>query len=647
MPLNPPEGGPWAAPFAGPAYPPGTGPGPGALDTGPSGPAGPAFAPGPPPPPGAYPGAPPTAPTAYPGAPGGPGAGWAGGPGDPSQGWPGGPAAPPAPKKKRRGLLIGAVTAAALVVGAGGVYAVTSLRGVGGASSPEQAVEKIIKDAASMDLVRTASHVAPSERAAVESWVEPLKGWLDDAAARDESSVKAFEAASQALKIEVKDLEFTSEPLALDIQRTAVTGGSISVDADSDQLTDAVMDLMESNGSLSSLTGGSPLGRVYTRSEVKEQIDKELPFTKEIKPLDDLFLVTVKEDGKWFTSLTMTAAQYAFEDSGYSNAALGSPLPEEEMMGADKAQDAIGQLVKAIDATSQSGDLRDLARAMPVAESRLLAVYGPAVAEPEAVRETFSLFKVTDAKTSEFKTFGSSALVSLDSLVVELVTGGPVSLVRDGQKWRLQGEFDSKAIDATVTQPDPAIITFDGAYQDEYSDRELVGTIEVTSPGELALDAETGEGGIYFKAGGECVEFKIMGMSQELCDSSIGEALAQAGFDQLKELPDLKGLIALTAVKGAGGKWYISAFSPAVMLAAAGAGAVSGLSNMARPFGGGMGGLGGLGGLESDFPDGWEDFDLDEDFNWEDEFGLDEDWDEDFDWGDEPEVDETSYTLAR
>ncbi|MDR3107477.1 MAG: hypothetical protein LBU05_04685, partial [Bifidobacteriaceae bacterium] len=144
------------------------------------------------------------------------------------------------PKRKKRKALVAAAVAGALVVAAGGAFALLKLRGVGGAGSPEEAVEGLLADLSSLDLAKVAARMAPSEAVLFQPLLEASNA--EDAQSDQTRAVKqAWDDMAAAVTIEFKDLEFSSDAIVEGVDRTAITGGEIRLDADTGKLTDAVM----------------------------------------------------------------------------------------------------------------------------------------------------------------------------------------------------------------------------------------------------------------------------------------------------------------------------------------------------------------------------------------------------------------------
>jgi hypothetical protein len=462
---------------------------------------------------------------------------------------------PEPPKRKRRGLLVGAAVVAALVVAGGGTYAVLSLRGgAGGAGSPEKAAEALLQDLTSLDYGKIVAHVAPSETTLIDPMVDAVEGQDD----QTEQAQKVWSDIQAALTIKFEDLSFTTENLAEGVARTAVTGGTVSVDADTAKLTTAIMDLND--------LGGSVLGSMYTgmgdvtESDIADQLDGLFPVSKAIDDLaataglEDLFVVTVEEDGKWFTSLSMTAAQYAFESAGLDPGLLGDPIPDGEMNGASSPEKALDNLTAALRATGEKGDLRELAKALPPAESRLLAVYGPALTD--SLGGSLGALTALEALTgSGYSEVGGHGRVTIDSLIVSPW----VTLTRSDNTWTLRAGDDASNLTADLTQESDTAWKFSATMADEWSGEQSVsGSIEVTSKGVLDAVVSTPDGDTSLTIEGSCVTVDTVGYSEEFCEDDLGVDLADTPLASLEKLPDLKGILALSAVKGAGGDWYIS-----------------------------------------------------------------------------------------
>jgi hypothetical protein len=469
---------------------------------------------------------------------------------------------PAAPKKKKRGVLVAVAVVVALVVAGGGAFALLKMKGGGGgASTPEDAAaallndtETLLADIASLDLTKAASHIAPSERTLFEAVAEAsTKAGQDNA--QSEEVKAALAAAQSAVTITFEDLEFSTEPLVDGVERTALTGGTVNLDADVEKLAGAIMDIYDSQPSLAVMADES-----ISQSDLEDQLDSFFPVSKaaddlaELAGLDELFLVTVQEEDQWFVSLSMTMAQYAYEEAGYDIDDLGDLIPESEMRGASSADEALGNFVDALDEAASSGDIRELAKALPTAESRVFAVYGPALTDenPYFLEGLGgALEDLTGSKTSEI---GGHARITLDGFTVP----GVAEFKRDGDTWTLSIESYGETIEITLSQEVGKTWSLDFEQRGEYSDMSVTGSISIPSKG--VIEGEFSGDGMSADFGyeGGCFSYDVMGESDEVCGDELGVDLSATGLDDWDKLPDLKNILALSAVKGAGGQWYIS-----------------------------------------------------------------------------------------
>jgi hypothetical protein len=532
--------------------------------------------------------------------------------------------------------LIAALAAAALVAAGGGAWAFIALRDVGGAASPEEAAELLLNDAVKLNSVKITSRLAPSERAIGESWRDLIQVFVDPSDNPNPEASKARQDLVGALTIELSGIKFASQPLATGVSRTALAEGSVRIDANVDQLTDAILDLTNEYGdSLVGGDAGSLLGfdpSSMTRSELRDSLDELLPIQKDISDLarsaeiDDLFVVTVEEGAKWYTSVTMTAAQYIYEASGPHAEPLGDVIPADQMKGADRPEDAASNLLAAIDAAAASSDLRELARALPLAESRLLAVYGPALSSDLAIGDVFNAFSITSLTTSEAGSGDGYSRQAIDTLGLEMNQGDQLSINRDGTSWdALYSSIDSGA-KVKLSQPDRQTLDL-SIGPDDASSFESTMSVSVKIPSKGVLEVEIwAEGEQYsFNYPDDCSGTGDRVTVNPVCGPDSGFDPSELGLDELSDLPDLRDLISLTALKESDEKWYISLLaSPTAIVALGAVVVVSALSSFST-YGGGFADdfLG-----SDDYSDDWSD-----DSPWGDEFG--DDWSEDFPWGDE------------
>jgi hypothetical protein len=484
---------------------------------------------------------------------------------------------PDGPKPKRRGVLVAVSVGAALAIAAGGAGALLALRGNGGAGSPEDAAEAFLTELSSLDLAKITARIAPSEQDLIDPYMEAIEN--PGAMSADQKKTnEALEAARDAMSVELNGLEFASEAIAEGVDRTAVTGGTVTLDADIDKLADAAVELVSINGSsLSGLTEGLALGweastgdqldlqfdDSLTREEIRDELDAFFPVTKEISDLvkmvelEDLFVVTVKEDGRWFSSPSMTVAQYLYESSGKSNADLGDPIPDGEMKGASKPAEAAANFVEGIRTAFDKQDIRELAKVLPVAESRLVAVYGPAVFDPDDLGSPDLAEVLGDVKVSAGSKVGSHVRLILDAITF----GDDAATVeRSGDTWTLTVPDIAGGLVADLTQNDEKTWTLKANQTDGPGQAENI-TASVSVPSKGMVEGEFSSPGstkttFGYKNG--CFSYQQGEDGQELCAEELGVDLKGSSLDGITRLPDLKDLVGVSAVKGAGGDWYVS-----------------------------------------------------------------------------------------
>jgi hypothetical protein len=478
--------------------------------------------------------------------------------------------------------IIAASSALALVLVGGGAWAVIALRGAqGGAASPEDAAKVMLESVSKLDGMGAITHIAPSER--------QLFAEFTDAKVTDKATGEAYDSAKDALAkakdaitIELTDLTFQGDQIAEGVNRTAVTGGSVRLDADVDALADAVIDgtdaLQEALGPLASSTG-LDLTEGASKSEIEDGLDEFFPVTKDIDDLidmagleeDGLFVVTVEEDGKWFTSISMTVAQYAFESSGGDPSDLADPIPANEMATFSSGPDAAAGFVDALDALAGGNDLREFAKVLPLAESRLIAVYGPALVG--GVDELIPGFSVSDFEGTKSTGNGSYERVSIDSLtfaVADVVSG---SVSRAGDTWTVKAEWSKYGEDysmkVALSSPDSTTwkVTLSG--EADYLTVDGSASVAIPTKGQLhaEFDASSEDGYSSSDVSGEldiadgCVDYSIdMGSGDEsdsVCGKDLGIDLEESMKD-FDTLPGFDEILALTTLKDANGSWYVS-----------------------------------------------------------------------------------------
>ncbi|MDR2254264.1 MAG: hypothetical protein LBD97_10510 [Bifidobacteriaceae bacterium] len=468
--------------------------------------------------------------------------------------------------------MIGAITAAAVVATGAGIWAITFFGDASGSATPEGAVERLLAGAAGFDWTKAGGAVPPSERALASSWATWTAGIAGEIldATQDPATNDALTKITDALDIEFTDLELSSEELVPGVERTTVEGGSVTIDGDAARIAEGLMDLTAVVGDVSRFGQALGTGSV-SESEIRLFLDSILPVTKdlddllEMANLRELFFVTVHEEGEWYTSLTMTLAQYAFEAAGLDDSDLGEPIPADEMLGAKSPAEAVTKFQEAIAETAATGDIRELAKALPVAESRLFAVYGPALIDPDMLEEALSGLEISEMSGTTLDTSGSTATVALDSLVAEF-SSGALEYAREDATWTISLTAGSASAEFVLKQPDSQTIELSAILGDD-PDAGFAGSLAIPDPGELKLVLEALGEQAVIEWDGECLFASVPGEEdEELCEPELADLAAEAGLSDFSAFPDLANVLSLSAIKGADDKWYLSLVGSPVLL---------------------------------------------------------------------------------
>ncbi|MDR1798581.1 MAG: hypothetical protein LBR19_01640 [Bifidobacteriaceae bacterium] len=491
----------------------------------------------------------------------------------------------PAKKSKKRLVLVAGGTAVVLALAGGGYFAVKALTGAqGGAATPEESASQFLQAVASLDFTEAVTHIAPSERNLISDW---FTLWGKDAedVEPDEALQDAWDDIKDAVTIELTDLEFTSDEVAEGISRTVLDHGTIKLDADSDKLAAAMIDLVDVlDDTLDSLPQVSEQMDFEAISNMDEddladELDSFFPVSKDIEDLvdmsdlDELFFMNVEEDGKWYASVSMTVAEYAFEAYGYDTGDLSDPIPDSERPKFDSPEAAAAGLVEAWNSMADSGDIRELAAVLPDAESRLLAVYGPALIDEDDLAEIASLVFLDGFAGSVAKQEGSSAVVLIDNLDVDLDIDGGVSfnLSHAGTTTSVAGDYGDSSLTVTLDFPDDYTWDLAMSFDEAFSVFDLTASLKVTDTGvlegELNFANEGSDGTTTGSASAQyadgCISYEAESdgdsISGEVCGSDIGlNDSAQQDLDATDKLTDPAEAFSLRAFQGANGSWYIS-----------------------------------------------------------------------------------------
>ncbi|WP_188111236.1 hypothetical protein [Nocardioides antri] len=227
----------------------------------------------------------------------------------------------------------------------------------GGAGSPEAAAENLVLAAAEQDPVGMLDMVSPAE---VEGFDDVYDAALERA--EDEDLVEGDEEGiTDAIEVELTDLEFEVDELGDDLARVTLTGGRYDVSWDPDELPERLSFLAEESEAESE------------SGDLEDAFDGEEPS-----------VVVVREGGRWYVTLVGTIADHAYQegeqDADEDGFELEEPdydLASEELdpIVGDDPEEVVENLVEAVNA----GDAEELLANLPADLARPLRPYVPVV----------------------------------------------------------------------------------------------------------------------------------------------------------------------------------------------------------------------------------------------------------------------------
>ncbi len=355
-------------------------------------------------------------------------------PADPFAPGGGAPAAPSGagsarPRKSRKGLFIGLSIGivAVLVLAGGGVWWFFASR-LGGASSPEAAFTKLISGVESVDPLTLYGSFAPSEVGQLKDALTKLTSAVpggDDGAIDIQTLLSDLKSS---VTITTEDLTFDTEELADDVARVTWTDGSITIDGDEQKIADALVE------------GYAPAMRAqfeaygYTDTEIDELLDEakqsaaddlDLPYTLNADDVDSddgqgIALVMVDEGSGWYVSPMLSYADTVYRSLVAYDSSVGR-LGDEVVAGASFStpEAAAEGLTNAV----VSGDIENIAAALPLAERRLASIYGPALWDTVDYSSALDDLRIDSARFSS-EIDGDTARVSIEDLTI---SGGAYS----------------------------------------------------------------------------------------------------------------------------------------------------------------------------------------------------------------------------
>ena len=294
------------------------------------------------------------------------------GAGQPGQPHPGGPApghgggaagyggyAPPsqpapAPKKKR-GLLIGIIAAATVVVLGLGAWGAFALIGrTGGSATPAAPAEHLFASAAKFDQVGSALALAPIETELFRGAFERLldAGYGQPPENSDIPALQdSFESLHKALDVTLEDFEYSTESVVDGVEIVTVEQGRIVLDGDQTEINDALHDIALATAYETAIQSGDSVDEAVERAHSSAEytaVELDLPGTYDLRTGWEgdsstalqfpLRLVTVQEGSGWYVSAVMTGAQLAIESMNeWSSGSSAIDAPRAEVLDAAPA----------------------------------------------------------------------------------------------------------------------------------------------------------------------------------------------------------------------------------------------------------------------------------------------------------------------
>lgn len=264
------------------------------------------------------------------------------------------PALPPASRRRSTGAIV-AVVGVVLAVIAAGFVAWHFFWPRGGAGSPEEAVEELMLAVANQDLVAVIDLVSPAE---VDGLDEVYGSALE--LAEDEDLIED-EGITDAVDLELSDLEFDVAELGDDLARVTLVDGRYDLRWDPDRLPER-LDFVADESDAESESG-----------DLSDALDGDTPA-----------VTTVRIDGRWYVTLLGTFADLFYREFERGADEEGWDLDRPDYDLASEAPDAItGDDPEAVIANlvsaGDSGDVERLFANLPEDLVKPLRPYEPVI----------------------------------------------------------------------------------------------------------------------------------------------------------------------------------------------------------------------------------------------------------------------------
>lgn len=328
-----------------------------------------------------------------------------------------------APKKKRKGPIIGAIAAVVVVaLGVGATFFVLnkSDAGSGGEDNPTQAATNLVNSLSQGDVLGVLESLTPAESSLLVDFnakttkrLQELNVYKKDA---DPNKLHGASVQAANLKYDEKGAEKVNDHLTI----TKLVGGTVSLHADVNELplTEEFMEAAFPDGLDSKPT------------------DEKIDIAKVVKESGEpIRIATVKVDDKWYPSLFYTVADYALQaaDKEWPS----TPIANN---GAGSPDDAVKEMVQA----AINSDAERVIELLPPDEMGALHDAGPALLE-EMGRPSPSGVEVTKLETETADAETGGTRVMLKEIEVK-ADGGTYHVTKDGDCYTAEGEGESQKI---------------------------------------------------------------------------------------------------------------------------------------------------------------------------------------------------------
>ncbi|OCG74785.1 hypothetical protein [Microbacterium sediminis] len=299
-------------------------------------------------------------------------------PGTPAPGTP----APAPARKRRRGLLIGAIAAGTVIVLGGGGAIAWSLFAPRGAATPTGAVEKLVDVVTGDNLLGALSLIAPSEAEVFSGIAESAAGIRFGDIAYDDYLADAYAAIS----IDAEDLVYDETTIAEGVARVGIVDGSPTIDADVEALADVLEAFARAHAETFAEYSGMDPDQIEAelergRADLVAGIDDAFPVSIDFADEVDADGITpaqalVVDEGGWYLSPLLTLADGGL--TGFAGAQRDDVIGDAviDAVPSASAEAALDDAIAGFNAWQSTGEMEPFVERLPLAERRLLSLYG-------------------------------------------------------------------------------------------------------------------------------------------------------------------------------------------------------------------------------------------------------------------------------